>query len=155
MGDSRALLAICFTAACGGNSSEIPDPPLGLEASWVTDDCAPWDGAATTIHLAGAVPEDVMSVPYPSVWVSLYYARSELPGRTLTWSTDERNVGGAMWCVAEGECQAAHQARVRIHHLSANSVALSGSLYLEFPDHTVFEGGFQAVPVEQPQVMCG
>jgi hypothetical protein len=155
MGDTRVALAVCLAAACGGAAHDTPDPPPGLEVSWVLDDCAPWDGAATTIHLAYAKPEDVLSAPYPHVWISLYYPRSELPGRTLTWATDELNVGGAMWCVAEGECQAASRARVRIQRRAADSATLSGSLRLEFPDNTIIEGGFHAVPAEQPMVLCG
>jgi hypothetical protein len=155
MPDAAVAVAACLIAACGGGTSEIPNPPPGLDLSWVLDGCAPWDGAATTIYLAGTKPEDVLSAPYPHVWVSLYYPRSELPGRTLTWTADERNVGGAMWCVAEGECQLADQARVRVRRGKLEDVVLPGEVHLEFPDGTTIDGSFEAEVVDAAPLLCG
>ncbi len=154
MRDTRVALAVLLATACGGTDSEIPDPPAGLEVSWTMDDCAPWDGAATMIYLAGAMTDDPFTAPYPHVWVSLYYPRSELPGRTLRWNADELNVGGAMRCVAERECEAASQALVRVRRQAADSVALAGDIHLEFPNGETVEGIFRAVLVERTFV-CG
>lgn len=157
MRDARVALALCLTAACGGTALEDPDPPVGFEAAWTVDGCAPWDGPATTVFLASAMPETITtrSPSYPHLWISLYYPRSELPGRTLEWSPNEQNVGGAMRCVADGECETATEARVRVHRMTPGDGRLSGEISLVFPDGSVVEGGFRAELAEQPPFVCG
>lgn len=136
-------IALLLLAGCGEVvPQEVPDPPDGLAVAWAFDDCAPWDGPATTIYLAGETAPSVdRADSYPHVWVSLYRPSVELPGRTFEWDSDDKDTGGAMLCLQEGECIAATRAKVRL--LDPGDGSIVGTLELTFPDRHI-AGGFSA-----------
>ncbi len=132
----------------------LPDPPTGLAVSWAFDDCAPWDGAATTIYLAGTTASEPRNAPYPHAWVSLYRPVTEVTGRTFRWDEDDKDTGGAMWCEAEGQCEAAIEAVVRIRQRGEKEAGLYGVVDLVFPSGVRVAGGFRAAWITN-QFLCG
>lgn len=131
----------------------LPDPPAGLEVSWAFDDCAPWDGPATTIILADTMASDPRTAPLPHAWVSLYRPALEVAGRTFRWDEDDKNTGGAMRCDAEGQCEAATKAVVRMLP-SASKAGLAGAVDFVFPSGAQVSGGFRAVWTTH-ELLCG
>lgn len=129
-------------------------PPAGLEVSWAFDDCAPWDGAATTIYLASRMASEPENSPYPHAWVSLYRPALDVAGRIFRWDKDDKDTGGAMWCEAEGQCEAATKAVVRVRQSEGKAAGLSGVVDLAFPSGVQVRGGFRAVWIEY-EFLCG
>jgi len=152
------LLALClgFGAGCRDTpeATTLPDPPDGLSVAWAFDDCAPWDGAAVTIVLADSLASSPREASYPHAWVSLYRPSFDVAGRTYRWNADDKDTGGAMWCVAAGNCEAATEAVIRLRRSNGVSQGLSGVVDLVFPGGKSVTGGFRAVWMSH-ELLCG
>lgn len=159
---NRALLGIPLLILVSGCNSRPagtpPDRPVqGFDTSWAISDCAPWDGAATTIFFADSVNLPQRDADYPHLWVSLYRPTQALAGEVFTWDQDEKDVGGAMWCPGPShlECEASTSARVTIDgvDLSRDST-ITGMVDFIFPDRGPVKGTFIAVWLDH-QPICG
>jgi len=146
-----SLLTNCREAP---EPTTLPGPPAGLEVSWAFNDCAPWDGAATTIVLASTMASGPRNAPYPHAWVSLYRPALDVAGRTFRWDKDDKDTGGAMWCEAAGQCEAATKAVVRMRKSEGKESGLSGFVDLAFPSGVHVAGGFRAVWITN-ELLCG
>jgi hypothetical protein len=123
----------------------------GYRYSYAVPDCAPWDGAATTIYLT-ATPVDSTDVVYPHLRVSIYQGVAALPGNSFEWSRDAQ-VGGAVQCVSLTSCEAATSAHVTFGGKGPDG-SLRGTADLVFPSGTTLRGSFRATWREQ-RVLCG
>jgi hypothetical protein len=156
MNRSIATLAIAALLACAEAAppATFPGAPSGLEVSWAFDDCAPWDGAATTIYLAADSATGVREAPYPHLWVSLYVPSNDMAGRTFHWDQSDKDTGGAMWCPEHGRCEAATAAEVSIRQSTEDHAGVSGVIDLTFPGRGRVTGSFRAAWMSH-ELLCG
>ena len=153
------LTAVGFTfglscLACRG----VPEGDSGLlgslggySYSYAVADCAPWDGAATTIYLT-ANPVDSTDLPYPHLRVSIYHEVAALPGNSFEWPREAR-AGGAVRCASPTNCEPATSGRITFGSREADG-SLRGTAELAFPGGTSLQGSFRASWREQ-RVLCG
>lgn len=143
-------------ACCGGQPEAQPGPPPeGYALAYAMEDCAPWDGAATTVILSAdpLVPGAPLGseVPRPHVWLSVYQPRLEVLGERF--EIDQDRIAGAMRCPEEGRCEPASGGWVRFRE-DGDGRDLVGDFELIFEDATTLAGGFDATWHER-QVVCG
>jgi hypothetical protein len=111
-------------------------------------DCAPWDGAATTIQLSDAPIGDSLSRPW--VRLSIYRSVSGIDGRTRL----EGSKPGSMWvesCPEDGACLSADEGWV---DLRTEQGSLRGTYHLRLSDGRSESGSFVAV-IRERQILCG
>jgi len=69
MRPSRWFLLILLgipLVACAVQADLPAEPPQGLGSAWFHDDCAPWDGSATTLLLGKEVASSPSSQAFPT-----------------------------------------------------------------------------------------
>ncbi len=139
-------------------AAPLPDRPVeGWHTAWAFSDCAPWDGAATTIFFADSLNLPQRQASYPHLWVSLYRPAQVLAGEAFTWDADEKDIGGAMWCSGPTNlaCEASTSARVTIGRMDlSGDGSITGTVDLVFPNRTPVIGTFSATWLEH-QPICG
>jgi len=143
----RSLLLVVL--GLGGCSAQAGDVP-GQEWRYAEThaDCAPWDGAATTITLSdapiGSTPTDFYLV------LSVYRSPSDVDGTTRI---DGRQAEGmsARLCPAVGDCVPAQEGSVT---LTTTDSGIGGRYALRLSDGRRLTGSFRARMVAF-RVLCG
>jgi hypothetical protein len=145
----RPLALIILLGGCSTSGGSAPGPEWAR--AWAAADCAPWDGAATSIIMTDAAEDSAM--PYPQLRISVYHDLQSVGG--ARWQVGElRPDGGAgVYCSADDACTAATGGWVDVDAATAGG-ALRGRYQLTMPDGRRFSGSFVA-PVRQTTMLCG
>ncbi len=145
----KALLLIVVIGACTASAGSAPSTEW--QRAWATADCAPWDGAATSIYMTDA-PEDSLAA-YPVLRISVYHDLRSVSGSR--WVIGESTPDGAagVLCGPGTSCTSATGGWVEFEGATAGG-PLRGRYELRMPDGRRMAGGF-AAPVHQTAVMCG
>lgn len=111
-------------------------------------DCAPWDGAATSIELSDTPIGEPRSVPYLHILV--YRGMADNKGRSELKGMESGSLS-ATWCTAEDACVSADAGWV---DLDPKDESLEGKYNLHLPDGRTISGKFTA-PIVAMRVLCG
>ena len=138
--------------ACALQSDLPSDPPAGLSVAWFHDDCAPWDGAATSLFLGVERAKTVFHPDAPYLHVALY-------SNTLGFPTGERirfgvpgNQGHAQYCLKADDCVTGRAVSIEFSKIEAN--LLEGRLEVLFDRRPAIRGGFRAARMPF-RALCG
>ena len=95
---------------------------LRLEHAYLQGTCAPWDGPATALFLAdGAAVGDV--VPRPFLLISVYEGVLSVSGNRFRITPQNGDIGAALACTADGECEPLAEAVVKFGTLDEGAPA--------------------------------
>lgn len=111
-------------------------------------DCAPWDGAATTIELSDTPSGQPMTMPY--LHISVYRGISDHSGRAVLDGMQSGSLSATM-CPAEGACVSGDSGWV---DLAPKESTLEGRYRLHLSDGRTITGRF-AAPIVSLRVLCG
>jgi len=140
------------TVACALQSDLPSDPPDGLNEAWFHDDCAPWDGSATSLYLGRERAKAVFHPDTPYLHVALYSnSLSFRPGERLRFEVPGRE-GHARYCQKADTCVSAKA--VSIEFTKTDGSLLEGRLEVLFDGRPPIRGGFRAVRIPF-QALCG
>lgn len=143
----RALMLIAL--GLGGCASETGGVP---EQEWpyavAHADCAPWDGAATTIELSNS-PNGAPRVG-PWLHLSVYRGIGDNAGRAILDGMQTGSLSATL-CVTESDCVSAQSGWV---DLAPQGDSLAGQYNLHLSDGRTIAGKFLA-PVTSMRVLCG
>lgn len=115
-----------------GGSQEHPESPtLGVALA----DCAPWDGAATSLFLSDRGVDGLPPLP-PYLQVIVYTGGDQLPGTTVRLGEDRAGSGLAVRCESSAACATADAGTVEFAPVTDDST-LTGAYRLAFPDGTI------------------
>jgi hypothetical protein len=143
------LWAVALTAACAGPQDTTP------EMRWArvraSADCAPWDGAATSVFLSGSATDS--AAVYPSLRLTVYHDLESVSG--ARWQVGESGADAAapVLCPTEGACTAATQGWIEFAPRAGDG-ALIGRYDVTFPGGQRMRGQFHA-PVDPTRALCG
>lgn len=145
------LLTLAATACA--LQSELPaEPPDGLPAAWFHDDCAPWDGPATSLYLGARPAERPLEASFPFLRISLYRERLELgPGRRIVPDLAAGDASAA-YCASETSCVEATGVILDISEVRADLI--TGRVGVTFPDRGPIRGSFRATRIPF-RALCG
>lgn len=145
----RVLALIIAIGGCTASAGSVPGTEW--KRAWVTADCAPWDGAATSVYMTDA-PEDSVTA-YPLLRISVYHELGSVTG--ARWSIGESREDGAagVLCGPGTDCTSATGGWVEFVR-TTRAGALAGRYEFTMPDGRRLAGSFVA-PVRQTRVMCG
>lgn len=118
----------------GGAPVEPAVPLIGVAAA----DCAPWDGAATSIYLSKSADP---SGP-PELQLVVYLSGEGLPGRRIELGRQEAGSGIALHCESSSSCTTSSAGVVEFA-APAEEEVLTGAYRVEFDDGVV-AGTFRA-----------
>ena len=118
----------------GGVPIEPAAPLVGVAAA----DCAPWDGAATSIYLSRSAEP---SSP-PELQLVVYLSVEGLPGRRIELGRQEAGSGIALHCESPSACTTSSAGIVEFSS-PAEAGVLAGAYRVEFDDGVV-AGTFRA-----------
>jgi hypothetical protein len=138
--------------ACASQSDLPADPIQGLGSAWFHDDCAPWDGSATTLLLGAQAARTPFLPGFPHLQVSVYssLARFQTGGRVRFEIPG--NQGFAQYCLRAGTCNKA--TAVILQFSRVNQDLLEGVLEVDFNDRSPIRGSFRATRI-QFRALCG
>jgi hypothetical protein len=138
-------------AACALQSDLPADPPQGLETSSFHDDCAPWDGSATTLLLGKDVASTPFKPGFPHLQVSLYsnWSQFRTGGRLRL---EPGNQGFAQHCLSEDACTKATAVTVQFSKVEQDRI--EGRLEVLFKERAAIRGGFRAIRIPF-RALCG
>ena len=145
-------LALLPAMACAVQPELPAEPPEGLDVAWFHDDCAPWDGPATTIYLGREAAETVFASPFPSLRVTLYSNRAQLDPHERLHFEIPGNDGHAVYCSTAEECEAGTSVSIEFAQPAGDE--LEGRLEVTFPNRPPIRGSFQAMQMPF-QALCG
>jgi hypothetical protein len=138
--------------ACASQSDLPSEPVQGLGSAWFHDDCAPWDGSATTLLLGPQVARTPSQPGFPHLQISLYSSftrfqtggrfRFEVPG----------NQGFAQYCLRADTCNKA--TAVTLQFSKVEQDLLEGRLEVDFKDRVPIRGSFRAIRLPF-RALCG
>jgi len=143
----RATLALalglggCAAGAAGAPGREWPYAEAHA-------DCAPWDGAATTITLSETPIGETQTGPY--LVISVYRSLSEVGGITRADGA-QANSMSARLCPGDGPCVLADEGSV---DLTPGDATLRGRYTLRLTDGRALTGSFTA-PIKALRILCG
>jgi hypothetical protein len=145
----RSLALILVIAGCTASAGSTPDSQW--KRAWAAADCAPWDGAATSVFMTDA-PEDSVAA-YPLFRISVYHDMGSVTG--ARWRIGESVPDGAtgVLCAPGANCASATGGWVEFESTTADG-SLRGHYELTMPDGGRLAGSFLA-PVRHTRVMCG
>jgi benzodiazapine receptor len=123
-------------------------PVLAIAAA----DCAPWDGAATSIYLSEVGDAVRLPPPAPYLHIIIYEDGERLSGLHVTLGGQDAGSGTAVRCQADDQCSAANAGTVEFGRAEADGTLL-GKYGLEFADGPV-SGTFRATWTRRT-AMCG
>ena len=106
----------------GGAPIEQAAPLVGVAAA----DCAPWDGAATSIYLSRSADP---SSP-PELQLVVYLSGEGLPGRRIELGRQEAGSGIALHCESPSSCTTSNTGTVEFSSPAEAGVLASGILML-------------------------
>jgi hypothetical protein len=143
-----ALAVVFVLLACdGGPAGE------GRNESWphavALPDCAPWDGAATSVTLSNEPPGE--APPVPSLRLAAWRSPDQARGHRFAIGEGGPDGGTATFCEAASDCTSASEGWIEF---TPGGGALVGSYDLTFPDGTHRSGRFRA-PLGERQALCG
>jgi hypothetical protein len=138
--------------ACALQSDLPSDPPDGLNVAWFHDDCAPWDGAATSLYLGRERAKAVFHQDFPFLHVALY-------SNSLSFRTGGRlrfeilgNQGHARYCRDADACVNARAVSIEFSKVEEN--LLEGRIEVLFDGLPPIRGGFRAARMPF-RALCG
>lgn len=148
----RRLSLVFLLLACAGE-------PAGeaQTESWpyavARPDCAPWDGAATSVYLTSSPLDSGPAAPMPSLRLSVYRGLDAVRGQR--WPVGESGPDGAaaVFCASEAACVSAASGWIQFES-GPTAGPLRGRYEVLFPDGTRRAGMFRA-PVQDVVMMCG
>lgn len=143
------LCSAAMACATGGDAS----PPAATEWAHAVAmaDCAPWDGAATSIYLTQVPYDDHLARPF--FRLTIYHGLGELPGQRWEVGTDHDRDGVPWLCPASGECATARTGWIGFEARTGEG-PLRGSYDLTFEDGHRTVGRFVA-PILERIALCG
>lgn len=149
-GPALLIIAVSISGGCG--KAEIRDPTGGAPVEGVLlADCAPWDGAATSLFFA---PEGLQHLPPPPPYLQIvvYASGSGLAAARFVLGENRAGSGIAVRCASTRECATADSGTVEFR-LGPDDSTLSGAYRIYFPDHLI-SSAFRARWVLR-EAMCG
>jgi len=143
----RTILALALgLGGCAAGAGGIPEREWPFAEAHA--DCAPWDGAATTILLSEAPLSDSLSGPYLSI--SVYRSVTAVGGRTRVEGAHDNSMAARL-CPGDGPCTPADDGWV---DLTAGDSGIIGRYQLRFTDGASLTGSFSA-RIRNQRVLCG
>jgi hypothetical protein len=145
-------IILCGTltaCATGGDSS----PPVVEEWNHAVAmaECAPWDGAATTVYLTQVPYSDELAKPY--LRLALYHGITEVAGQRWEVGVGHERDGMPSLCPAVGECVTARTGWIDFDARSAQD-PLVGRYDITLESGRRITGNFVA-PVLERLALCG
>lgn len=134
------------------NPGGVPAISGPVTAGIATDDCAPWDGRATTIYLSAANGSDAVPPAPPYLQITLYESRAELAGGRVRLGQLAAGSGIAVRCTGERNCTSSSTGEVTIDQAPPEG-ALTGSYRVELNGETL-TGRFRAL-WRPRSILCG
>ncbi len=128
----------------GGAPIEPSAPLVGVAAA----DCAPWDGAATSIYLSKSADP----TGPPELQLVVYLSGESLPGRRIELGRQEAGSGIALHCESPASCTSSSAGVIEFASPAGDGV-LAGSYRVEFDDRIV-AGTFRAT-WSRRAALCG
>lgn len=147
----RRLALILTLLACDGGPAGA-GPNETWQYAVARADCAPWDGAATSVYLTASPADSTPSTPTPFLRLGVYHHLDGVRG--ARWPLGENGPDGAVavFCAAEAACVNAQSGWVEF--APGQSGPLAGQYDVTFPDGSRRAGHFSA-PVQEIAVLCG
>jgi hypothetical protein len=143
----RAMLALALgLGGCAAGAGGTPGREWPFAEAHA--DCAPWDGAATTILLSETPISDSLNGPYLSI--SVYRSVTEVGGRTRV-DAEHSNTMAARLCPGDGPCVPADDGWV---DLTGGDSTITGRYQLQLTDGRGLAGHFSA-QIRNRRVLCG
>ena len=138
--------------ACAAQADLPAEPPQGLGSAWFHDDCAPWDGSATTLLLGKEVASTPFNRGFPHLQVSLYSNWSQFrTGGRLRFEIPG-NQGFAQYCLSADACTKA--TAVTLQFSKVEHDLIEGRLEILFKERAAIRGGFRAIRIPF-RALCG
>lgn len=146
----RLALILTLLACDGGPAGEGPNETWQYAVARA--DCAPWDGAATSVYLTASPADSTHSTPTPFLRLGVYHHLAGVRG--ARWPLGENGPDGAVavFCGAESAC--VNAAAGWIEFAPGSAGPLTGQYDVMFPDGSRRAGHFSA-PVQDIAVLCG
>jgi len=145
-----AVIGLVPAASCGGRDGPVES--LRLEHAYLQRTCAPWDGPATTLFLSNG---DAVGgvVPQPYLMISVYESVSRAAGERYRITPRSGDIGAALACAGESECEALSEAVVQFGPLDERAPARVMLRLTHADGHT--EGGEVVASWLEPADLCG
>ena len=145
------LLGIPLTA-CALQADLPAERPHGLGFAWFHDDCAPWDGSATTLMMGEQAATTPVQPRFPHLQVSVYsnWRQFRTGGRLRFEVSGDR--GFAQYCLTEDACTNA--TTVTLQFSNVEPEVIEGRLEVLFKERAAIRGGFRAVRIPF-RALCG
>jgi translocator protein len=118
------------------NPRGVSPTPAGPSQGVAAADCAPWDGAATSLYLADGAGMGALPPPAPFLHIALYDSPERLGGTTVTLGRSESGSGAAVWCQTESSCSPASSGTVEIGPFIPGG-DVTGTYLISLPDGPV------------------
>lgn len=148
----RAAALVLALLACDGGPAEVA-PTESWPYAVARPDCAPWDGAATSVYLTTAPLDSDPVSPMPSLRLSVYRDLQGVRGARWTLGDSGPDGAAAVFCSGEDACLAATSGWIRFDAGPAAG-PLTGAYEVVFPDGVRRAGRFRA-PVQEIAALCG
>jgi hypothetical protein len=145
----KPALLLAGLIACATTAGSMPGPPWAHAVA--VADCAPWDGAATSIHLTDA-PVGA-SETYPSLRITIYHDLLSVDGSKWEIGTSVPDGAQSVLCEQQGDCAVAATGWVDFERRRRNE-PLRGQYQVRFADGRRLSGSFTAT-IKATRVMCG
>jgi hypothetical protein len=143
------LLAMAASACA--LQSDLPDtPPEGLPAAWFHDDCAPWDGPATTLYLGASPVDSPFEASFPFLRISLYRDRPA-SGSRIAPDLEAGNAS-ATYCTSETHCIPVTGVVLEISEVRSDLI--TGRVGVDFAEGPPLRGSFRATRIPF-RALCG
>jgi len=138
--------------ACAVQADLPAEPPQGLGSAWFHDDCAPWDGSATTLLLGREVALTPFNRGFPHLQVSLYSNWSQFrTGGRLRFDISGKH-GFAEYCLSAEACTPATSVTLQFSKVQQDLI--EGRLEVLFNERPAIRGGFRALRIPF-RALCG
>jgi hypothetical protein len=143
---------VALVLGLGGCAAGAGGRPATWAHATAQPDCAPWDGAATTIALSDA-PLEASPEARPTLRLTIYQPLHSVGG--ARWMLGESKPGGAMalWCPSAGDCATIGDGWVEVNPLRDGG-SLGGRYRLRLADGSLLTGQF-AAEVRRIRMLCG
>jgi hypothetical protein len=130
------------TAACALQPELPSEPPQELEIAWFLDDCAPWDGLATSLYLGREIPADKFNPGFPNLHVAIYSSLLQRRSGELLRFDVPSHDGHARYCANSENC--VNATAVTIEFSKVERSLLEGRLEVVFKEREPIRGSFRA-----------
>ncbi|MDH4132677.1 MAG: hypothetical protein OEW17_07790 [Gemmatimonadota bacterium] len=145
-------MILCGTLTACATGGESSSPAAGeWDHAVAIGECAPWDGAATTVYLTEVPYSD--QLPRPYLRLAVYHGINEVAGQRWDVGAGHEQDGLPSLCPAGGACVNARSGWIAFGARSAED-PLEGSYDITFENGQRLAGGFSA-PVLERLALCG